>query len=118
MALPPAVRRGGRLSTPTKPPNILKEAIMQNNEPTLREEWLARMFGAGLPVADVVMAVLPNGQKKIVWGDEILEAIIEVDKDGKGVDVLMVDIPVKNAAEAKALQCKYWAACDDADGTC
>jgi hypothetical protein len=88
---------------------------MQNREPIFREQLLSRQFAAKLPVGDVVTAILPNGQKQLVWGDDVLEAVIRF---GKSVPLLMVEIRVETIAEAHALAQQYWAACDDATGSC
>jgi hypothetical protein len=88
---------------------------MQNTEQSFRAELLARQHAANLPVGDVVMAVLPDGQKKIVWGDDILEAIIRVNRPAK---LLMLEIQVDTIDEVRTLADRYCAACDDAAGTC
>jgi len=54
-------------------------------------------------------------RKKIVWGDDILEAIIRVNRPA---ELLIIEIPVKTIAEARTLADRYCAACDDATGTC
>jgi hypothetical protein len=99
---------------------------MQDTQQSFRDELLARQQNfraevldrqqaANLPVGEVVFAVLPDGQKKIVWGDDILEAIIRTNKPAK---LLMIDIPVKTMAEVRTLADRYCTACDDPTGTC
>ena len=88
---------------------------MPNTEQSFRAELLARQLAAELPVGDVVTAVLPDGQKELVWGDDILAAIIQV---GKPVELMKIEIQVDTIAEAHALARQYCAACGNAIGTC
>jgi hypothetical protein len=79
----------------------------------IRETILARQHAAGLTVADVVLAVQPDGTESLVWGTEVLAAIVQV---GSPQECLVAKIPVASLAEAERLAHRYWTACDDADG--
>jgi hypothetical protein len=87
-----------------------------------REELLVRMRHAGLPAADVVMAILPDGKARLVWGIDLLEAIdnceIDVLELGIIAPISVRELPVKDDAVATELENRYSAACYDAEGAC
>ena len=81
---------------------------------SIRETILLRQEAAGLPIGDVVFAVQPNGEKSLVWGRDLLEAIVQVNTPQ---EVMVINVAVGNMAEADALAHRYWTACDDAEGS-
>jgi hypothetical protein len=81
--------------------------------PSLRQTILDRQQAAGLPVGDVVFAILPGGEKRLVWGQDVLAAIIQVNK---AQECIVTEVRVADAAKADELSHRYWTACDEAEG--
>jgi hypothetical protein len=92
---------------------------MQDTQQSFRAELLARQHAANLPVGDVVLAVLPDGQREQVWGSTALEAVVRA---ASGVETstecTLIEIRVETIAEARTLAHQYRAVCVDAAGTC
>jgi hypothetical protein len=92
---------------------------MQNTQQSFRAEMRARQLAADLPAADVVAAVLPDGQRQLVWGLTALEAVARAASGAEpSTECTLIEVQVETTAEARALAHQYRAACVDAAGTC
>jgi len=80
---------------------------------SLRKTFLDRQAAAGLSVGDVVFGLLPDGKQVLLWGAELLAAIIET---GQTQDCVVITVRIGSMDEAKALADRYWLACDDQEG--
>jgi hypothetical protein len=98
---------------------------MQHSEPDFSLEWRVRMSNAGLPVADVVVALLPRSEKY----SDTLAALIRKGQPAIHILEVMLSLATSGAAHyggcremARVLrqvaeECDRWAAAEEKEAT-